>query len=136
LAAVELSFGHDLVRQAVYERLSTEKRRLLHGRLARHFAGSGADPVSAGIHARAAAAFGDESNARIMVAAAEALVTTSAVDAADLALQAFATLSPGQPYWLQLGERTVSVLSRAQRANDTIRRGALPVGPAEDVAPT
>ena len=120
LTAGELSFGHDLVRQAVYERLSTEKRRRLHGRLARHFAGSGADPVSAGIHARAAAAFGDESNARIMVAAAEALATTSAVDAADLALQAFATLSPGQPYWLELGERTVSVLSRAQRANDTI----------------
>ncbi|MGO9036112.1 helix-turn-helix transcriptional regulator [Mycobacterium sp.] len=120
LTAGELSFGHDLVREAVYERLSTEKRRRLHGRLARHFAGSGADPVSAGIHARAAAAFGDESNARIMVAAAEALVTTSAVDAADLALQAFATLSPGQPYWLELGERTVSVLSGAQRANDTI----------------
>jgi hypothetical protein len=40
--------------------------------------------------------------------------------AADLALQAFATLSPGRPYWLELGERTVSVLSRAQRANDTI----------------
>jgi hypothetical protein len=40
--------------------------------------------------------------------------------AADLALQACATLSLGQPYWLELGERTVSVLSRAQRANDTI----------------
>src|SRR3984957_17023774 len=120
LTAGELSFGHDLVRQAVYERLSTEKRRRLHGRLARHFAGSGADPGAAGIHARAAAALRGESTARIMVAAAEALVTTSAVDAADLALQAFATLSPGQPYWLELGERTVSVLSRAQRANDTI----------------
>lgn len=55
-----------------------------------------------------------------MVTAAEALVTSSAVDAPDLALQAFATPSPGQPYWLELGERTVSVLSRAQRANDTI----------------
>jgi DNA-binding CsgD family transcriptional regulator len=48
------------------------------------------------------------------------LVTTSAVDAAELALQAFRTLRPGQPQWLELGERAVSVLSRAQRANDTI----------------
>ena len=116
----ELSFGHDLVRQAVYELIPPEKRRGLHARLARHFAESAADPVLAAVHARAAAAVGDEPNARIMVAGAEALVTTSAVDAAELALQAFRTLRPGQPQWLELGERVVSVLSRAQRANDTI----------------
>jgi DNA-binding CsgD family transcriptional regulator len=116
----ELNFGHDLVRQAVYELISVEKRRRLHTRLARHFAESAADPVLAAVHARAAAAVGDEPNARIMVAGAEALVTTSAVDAAELALQAFRTLRPGQPQWLELGERVVSVLSRAQRANDTI----------------
>jgi DNA-binding NarL/FixJ family response regulator/nucleoside-triphosphatase THEP1 len=120
LTGAELTFGHDLVRQAVYDHLSPEKRRRLHRRLAGYFAGSAADPVLAGAHARAATAVGDESNARIMVAAAEALVTTSAVDAADLALQAFATLRPGQPYWLELGERAVSVMSRAQRVNDTI----------------
>src|SRR6202007_257835 len=45
---------------------------------------------------------------------------TSAVDAAEFALQAFRTLRPGQPQWSELGERVVSVLSRAQRANDTI----------------
>jgi predicted ATPase/DNA-binding CsgD family transcriptional regulator len=116
----ELSFGHDLIRQAVYEHMSPEIRRRLHTRLARHLVDSAADPVLAAAHARAAAAVGDESNARIMVAAAEALVATSTVDAADLALQAFGTLRPGQPQWLELGERAVSVMSRAQRANDTI----------------
>jgi DNA-binding CsgD family transcriptional regulator len=116
----ELSFGHDLVRQAVYDHMSTQMRRRLHARLARHFMDSAADPVLAAAHARAAAALGDESNARIMVAAAEALVTTSAVDAADLARQTFRTLRPGQPYWLELGERALSVMSRAERANDTI----------------
>lgn len=116
----ELSFGHDLVRQAVYELISPEKRRGLHTRLARHFVESAADPVLAAVHARAAAAVGDDSNARIMVAGAEALVTTSAVDAAELALQAFRTLHPGQPQWLELGERVVSVLSHVQRADDTI----------------
>ena len=116
----ELSFGHDLVRQAVYEQMSPETRRRLHARLARHFVDSAADPVLAAAHARTATAVGDESNAEIMVAAAEALVITSAVEAADLARQAFATLRPGQPDWLELGERCVSVLSRAQRAADTI----------------
>jgi DNA-binding CsgD family transcriptional regulator len=119
LTGSELRFGHDLVRQAVYEHMSPEIRRRLHTRLARHFVDS-ADPVLAAAHARAAAAVGDESNARIMVSAAEALVTTSAVDAADLALHAFRTLRPGHPQWLELGERALSVMSRAERANDTI----------------
>jgi DNA-binding CsgD family transcriptional regulator len=116
----ELSFGHDLVRQAVYDQMSPKTRRRLHTRLAQHFADSAADVVLAGAHARAAAAVGDESNAAIMIAAAEALVPTSAVDAADLAVQAFATLRPGHAQWPELGERAVSVMSRAQRANDTI----------------
>jgi len=116
----ELTFGHDLVRQAVYDHLSPEIRRRLHTRWARHFADVAADPVLAATHARAAAAVGDESNARIMVAAAEALVTTSAIDAADLALQAFRTLRPGQPQWLEVGERAVAVMSRAEHVNDTI----------------
>jgi DNA-binding CsgD family transcriptional regulator len=63
---------------------------------------------------------GDIANARIMLDAAEALITTSAVDAADLALQAFQILRPGQPQWLALGERAVSVLSRTQRATEAI----------------
>jgi DNA-binding CsgD family transcriptional regulator/tetratricopeptide (TPR) repeat protein/nucleoside-triphosphatase THEP1 len=116
----DLNFGHDLVRQAAYELIPSEKQRRLHTRLARHYAESAADPVLAAVHARAAAAVGDEPGARIMVAGAEALVATSAVDAAEFALQAFRTLRPGQPQWLELGERVVSVLSRAQRANDTI----------------
>jgi len=129
----ELGFGHDLVRQAVYDRMSPTTRRRLHTRLARHFADSEADVVLAGAHARAAAAVGDESNAAIMIAAAEALVTTSAVDAADLALHAFAALRAGQPQWAQLGERAVSVLARAQRANDTIAMADRLLATVDDV---
>jgi DNA-binding CsgD family transcriptional regulator len=76
--------------------------------------------VLAAAHARIAVSVGDEANGRIMLDAAETLIATSAVDAADLALQAFQTLRPGQPQWLELGERAVSVLSRTQRAADTI----------------
>jgi DNA-binding CsgD family transcriptional regulator len=116
----ELNFGHDLVKDAVYELIAPHARNRLHTRFAHHFVDTAADPVLAAAHARAAATVGDDANARIMLDAAEALITTSAVDAADLALQAFRTLRPGQPQWLELGERAVSVLSRTQRAADTI----------------
>lgn len=116
----ELNFDHDLLRDAVYELIAPDVQRRWHARFARHFADTSSDLVLAAAHARIAATVGDEGNARIMLAAAETLITTSAVDAADLALQAFHTLRPGQPQWLKLGERAVSVLSRTQRAADTI----------------
>jgi DNA-binding CsgD family transcriptional regulator len=116
----ELNFEHHLLRDAVYELIAPDVRRRLHARFARHFVENVGDFMLAAAHARVAVSVGDEANARIMLAAAEALITTSAVDAADLALQAFQTLRPGQPQWLELGERAVSVLSRTQRAADTI----------------
>ncbi|RDJ93710.1 hypothetical protein B4Q13_20085, partial [Lacticaseibacillus rhamnosus] len=69
----------------------------------------------------------------IMCAAAEALSTTGAGDAADLALQAFRTLRPGQPQWLELGERAVAVLSRTQRAADTIAVADVLLATVDDV---
>jgi DNA-binding CsgD family transcriptional regulator len=116
----ELNFGHDLVKDAVYELIAPQVRRQLHKRFACHFVGKVGDPVLAAAHARAAATVGDIANARIMLDAAEALITTSAVDAADHALQAFRTLRPGQPQWIELGERAVSVLSRTQRGAEAI----------------
>ncbi|HEY2502696.1 MAG TPA: AAA family ATPase [Mycobacterium sp.] len=116
----ELNFDHDLLKDTVYELIAPDVRRRWHARFARHFADNVGDQVLAAAHARVAVSVGDEANARIMLNAAEALITTSAVDAADLALQAFQTLRPGQPRWLELGERVVSVLSRTQRAADTI----------------
>jgi hypothetical protein len=128
----ELSFGHDLVREAVYELIAPDLRRRLHARLAEHFLVTAGDPVLAGAHARAAVSVGDEANAAIMVTAAEALVTTSAVDAAELALDAFQTLRPGQPQWLELGERALSVLSRTQRPADTIAVADLLLATVDD----
>ena len=116
----ELSFGHDLIRETVYELIAPDTRRRLHSQFAQHFLDTAGDPVLAAAHARAAVAVGDEANARIMVTAADGLVATNAVDAADLALQAFRALRPNQSNWLELSERALSVLSRAQRATDTI----------------
>jgi DNA-binding CsgD family transcriptional regulator/tetratricopeptide (TPR) repeat protein len=116
----ELAFIHDLVRQSAYEAITDDMRRPLHTRFAQHLLASAADPALAAAHAKAAITVGDASNARVMLAAAEALVTTSTGAAAELALHAFDTLRPGQPWWIDLGERAVAVLSTAQRANDTI----------------
>jgi DNA-binding CsgD family transcriptional regulator/nucleoside-triphosphatase THEP1 len=116
----ELSFIHDLVRQSMYESVASDVRRRLHTRFAQHFLASAADPTLAAAHAKAAITVGDTSNAGVMLAAAEALVTTSAADAAELALHAFDMLRPGQPCWAELGERAAAVLATAQRANDTI----------------
>lgn len=88
----ELNFDHDLLKDAVYELIAPDVRRRLHARFAQHYFDNLRDLVAAAAHARVAASVGDEANARIMLAAAEALITTSAVDAADLALQAFRTL--------------------------------------------
>jgi DNA-binding CsgD family transcriptional regulator/nucleoside-triphosphatase THEP1 len=116
----ELAFIHDLVRQSIYESIASDVRRRLHTRYAQHFLASDPDPAVAAAHAKIAITVGDASNARVMVGAAEALVMTSAADAADLALHAVDMLRPGQPCWIELGERAAAVLSIAQRANDTI----------------
>ena len=128
----ELNFDHDLLKDAVYELIAPDVRCRLHARFAQHYFDNLRDLVAAAAHARVAASVGDEANARIMLAAAEALITTSAVDAADLALQAFRTLRPGQPQWLELGERAVAVLSRTQRATDTIAVADLLLATVDD----
>ena len=128
----ELNFSHDLLKDAVYELTAPHTRHRLHTRFARHFVDEAGDPVLAAAHARAAVTVGDDANARIMLDAAEALITTSAVDAADLALQAFRVLRPAQPQWLELGERAVSVLSRTQRAADTIAVADLLMATVDD----
>jgi DNA-binding CsgD family transcriptional regulator/tetratricopeptide (TPR) repeat protein len=119
-AGTELAFIHDLVRQSIYESIPADVRRRLDTRYAQHFLASAADPAIAAAHAKAAITVGDASNARVMLAAAAVMVTTSAADAAELALHAVDMLRPGQPCWAELGERGVAVLSIAQRANDTI----------------
>jgi len=48
----ELSFGHDLIREAVYELIAPDLRRRLHARLAEHFLEAAGDPVLAAAHAR------------------------------------------------------------------------------------
>ena len=129
----ELSFSHDLVREAIYAMVGPDVRRRLHARIAHYFLETVGDPMLAAAHARAAATIGDLENADMMMVAAEALITMSAEDAADLALDAFHTLPIGQPRWLAMGERAVSVLSRAQRAADAIAVADLLLATVDDV---
>jgi len=95
----ELAFVHDLVRQSIYESMAADERRQLHSRYAQHFLASGADPAGRAAHAKLAVTVGDESNARVMVVAAEALVTTSAADAAHRALHAVEMRATAKSTW-------------------------------------
>jgi DNA-binding CsgD family transcriptional regulator len=128
-----LNFGHDALRRAVYDLIAPDVRRRYHSRFASHFIVAAGDPALAAAHARAAATVGDSVNSRIMLEAADTLITTSAVDAADLARQAFQTLRPGQPDWLELGERAVAVLSRTQRAADAMALADALLATVDDV---
>src|SRR4029079_8369254 len=128
----ELAFIHDLIRQSIYDAIASDVRRRLHTRFAQHFLAA-ADPAVAGAPANAAITVGDASNARVMLAAAEALVTTSAADAAEMASHAFDMLRPGQPHWLELGERAVAVLSIAAVSNSPIAVVARLLATVDDV---
>jgi DNA-binding CsgD family transcriptional regulator len=120
VAADALTFGHDLVRETVYAILAADRARQLHARLADYHLNVLGEPMVAAAHARAAATTGDLASSLILVSAAETLARTSAEDAGELAALAFATVCPGQPEWLDLSRRCLSVLCGAQHAAQAI----------------
>lgn len=115
-----LTFGHDLVREAVYASVANGQARELHRKFAGYYLADAGDPFIAASHARAAATAGDLASARILISAAETLADVSAEDAGELAMLAFRTVRPDQPEWLELSRRCLSVLCRIQRATDAI----------------
>src|SRR3984885_4776620 len=120
VSADALAFRHDLVRETVYALLAGNRARQLHARLAGYHLSVLGEPLVAASHARAAAATGDLASALILISAAETLARTSAEDAGDLAALAFTTVRPGQPEWLELGRRCLSILCGAQHAAQAI----------------
>src|SRR4029078_6562500 len=94
----ELAFIHDLIRQSIYDSIASDARGRLHTRFAQHFLAAAADPAGAAAHAKAAITVGDASNARVMLAAAEALVTTRAADGPAMAQQRVDILRAGQQH--------------------------------------
>ena len=128
----DLRFSHDLAMEAVYDLIAPDLRRRLHTRFAQHLLATTGDPALAAAHARAAITIGDDANAAIMLSGAEAMVNSSAVDAAGLALQAFQTLRPHHAHWLESGERALAVLSHTQHCADAIAVADLLLATVDD----
>jgi DNA-binding CsgD family transcriptional regulator len=116
----ELGFGHDVIRETVYASMPPGTRRRLHSSFARIISNRATDPMVGVAHARLGITHGDDATADVIMTAAEALVSTSANDAADLALEAFSALRLGQRRWLEVGKRAVALLSHTQRVTDAI----------------
>ena len=114
-----VAFRHDLVREAVGATVPETRARELHRRFADYYLMAG-HPLIAAPHATAAATPGDLASAKILLSAAETLVSISTHDAGDLAALAFRTVRPAQPEWLEMSLRCLSVLCRAQRPAEAI----------------
>ena len=116
----ELAFHHDLVREAVLDTMADGLEAGLHRRFAAHFLGAPSGSLLAAAHARASAVPGDLDAARVLLAAAETLVTASVDEAGELAALAYRTVSPARPEWLELSLRCLAVLGRGDRAGEAI----------------
>ncbi|MEY9854579.1 DNA-binding CsgD family transcriptional regulator/tetratricopeptide (TPR) repeat protein [Catenulispora sp. GAS73] len=130
---------HHLVSEAVCAALPEHTIRTWHLRLARHYLDAARDPFSAAAHVRAAVTTGITTavptavptgdaagaevlltRAEVLLAAAEQLTAASPDDAADLAAEAFAALTPDHPEWPAIGRRCLAVLCRTERADEAI----------------
>lgn len=127
-----VAFHHDLVREQIYRTIRVDRRRELHRRLAEHCLAVAGDPLIAASHARAAAVPGDLGVAAIMISAAEALAAVSGEDAGDLALAVLGAVRPGQPGWLDLNLRSLSVLCRVQWAAEAVAAADTILARADD----
>ncbi len=121
-----LAPSHHLVSEAVRATLPEDTIRTWHLRLARHYLQTAGDPFSAAAHVRAAVTTtttvttADAASAEVLLTAAEQLTAASPDDAADLAAEAFAAVTPDQPEWLAVGRRCLAVLCRTERADEAI----------------
>lgn len=116
---VEVSFAHDLVREAVYAALAPDEMRTLHRTCARHIVGKGESMLCAAAHFHASAVKHDE-EAILALERASRECEAIPAQAVELAQKAFALTAEGDPIWLRTGERTVEMLVNAQREAEAL----------------
>jgi DNA-binding CsgD family transcriptional regulator len=113
-----LAFGHDLLRQFVYDGLDEDRRATLHAACTRYLLGAGGSAADAVPHARIAAAHGDPAGVELLRRAARECRTVTPLTAALLMQEAFAATPPTEPRWQEIGEECAELLSLAQRGAD------------------
>lgn len=110
----DITFAHELIREAAYAAIAPDDRRALHRICARHIVSSGDTSLSAAPHFRASAARDDAEAVRALVDAADESASIPG-QAIELAEQAFELTSAGHPLWFLAGERTAELLIGVQR---------------------
>jgi DNA-binding CsgD family transcriptional regulator/tetratricopeptide (TPR) repeat protein len=110
-----LTFPHDVLREAVYADIPPADRDAWHRLCGRHLLRTETSALPAAAHFRATATRDDAEALAVLERAASDSVATMPDQAAELAQEAFALVSPDRPGWLAAGMRTVALLVQVQR---------------------
>jgi DNA-binding CsgD family transcriptional regulator/tetratricopeptide (TPR) repeat protein len=114
----QLTFNHDLIRQAILEDMPASLRALLHREAATAVLAAGRSANEAASHLLASAQPGDQEAANVLLRAAREIAAQTPSAAADLAVRALELMSPTQPGWSDAVVGTVSLLAWATRFAD------------------
>ncbi|MFD8525092.1 ATP-binding protein [Streptomyces capillispiralis] len=111
----QVRFTHDLIRRAVYERLTPSIRRDMHRTAADHLLRGAGGAVRAAPHVLAAAAPGDTQSVRILRDAAFALLDTMAVTSATIIRQAYDLAGDDAALRAAVGRDALEIMLRARK---------------------
>jgi DNA-binding CsgD family transcriptional regulator/tetratricopeptide (TPR) repeat protein len=117
----QLTFVHDLVRQAIYEDITPSIRREMHRSVVRQIVAAGRSPLDAVPHVLIYASSADGQSERILREAAALLITSMPDAAVDLIERAFELLRPEDPAWIETGLEAITILTKARRGTDAVR---------------
>jgi DNA-binding CsgD family transcriptional regulator/tetratricopeptide (TPR) repeat protein len=116
----DLTFRHDLLREAVYAGLPSSVRQALHRDAAAAMLARGADTVSVAAHVAVGAVPGDEQAVRMLERAAAELKGSNPSAAADLACQALDLRAPDDPERPARAAQVVDLLAWAGRPDQAV----------------
>jgi DNA-binding CsgD family transcriptional regulator/tetratricopeptide (TPR) repeat protein len=125
----ELSFRHELIREAVYHRLPAPVRQALHREAASVLRTEGRPAVEIATHLARSARKGDRQAVAVLREAAQEVAATAPSAAADLLLRSLNLVDSGEPIRAELAADAVRLLASAGRVAEAIELGeAAPVG--------
>jgi DNA-binding CsgD family transcriptional regulator len=114
----DLVFRHDLLREAVYQRLPASLREALHREVASALLARGVSPVDAAVHLSLGARPGDRHTAFLLADAAQQIAMTAPASAAEVLQRALVLLPKDDPERTRLVTQTITLLGFAGRPHE------------------
>ena len=115
-----VAFGHDLIRQAVYEDLEPSIRNDLHGAILKYLTSGERTRIEAVPHAIATSLDDSASTVEVLVEASRSITTSMPSVAARLALRAHAMVPESNPTWFSVGESVLDVLAHGRLGTQAV----------------